>query len=94
VLHDWNEKDARLLLQKSFDALPANGTLFVHDAHISKDKTGPIEIAEYSVLLMLSSQGKCYSVGEMESMLQSVGFTPIAYAPTVAFRSIIVAQKR
>jgi hypothetical protein len=93
VLHDWNERDARILLQKSFAALPPRGMLVVHDAHLSKDKTGPIEIAEYSVLLMLSSQGKCYSVDEMENMLQSVGFTRITYVPTVAFRSVITAEK-
>jgi hypothetical protein len=93
VLHDWNENDARHLLDKSFIALPPGGTVVIHDVHLSRDKSGPIEMAEYSVLLMLSSQGKCYSEAEMEAMLQSAGFINVTYAPTVAFRSVIFAER-
>lgn len=93
VLHDWDEQAAWSLLRKSFDALPPGGALVLHDAHLWSDKTGPLEVAEYSALLMLSSQGRCYSVGEMEHILESVGFTGVRHIPTVAHRSLIVADK-
>jgi SAM-dependent methyltransferase len=93
VLHDWGENTVEELLRKSFAALPPGARLLIHDAHLQADKSGPLEVAEYSVLLMLASEGKCYSVGEMEQMLRSVGFQAIRHLPTVAFRSLIVADK-
>jgi hypothetical protein len=93
VLHDWDVKSVRLLLKKSFDALEPKGLLAIHDAHINRQKTGPVEVAEYSILLMLSTRGKCYSVGEMEQLLQGVGFTNVRLNPTAGFRTVITARK-
>jgi hypothetical protein len=93
VLHDWDVKSVRLLLQKSFNALEPKGLLAIHDAHINRQKTGPVEVAEYSILLMLSTRGKCYSIGEMEQLLLDVGFTNVRRKQTGGFRSVITARK-
>mgnify|MGYP002749837560 CR=1 FL=1 len=93
VLHDWGEATVAGLLQKSKNALPAGGKLVIHDAHLDADECGPLEVAEYSVLLMLASQGRCYSVGELGRMLESIGFENVETIPTVAFRSLVVADK-
>jgi hypothetical protein len=65
----------------------------IHDSHINADKTGPLAVAEFSVLLMYSTEGKCYSVTELNNMLQSMGFTDHRFIPTIADRSIITAKK-
>lgn len=93
VLHDWDIKSVRLLLQKSYDTLEPQGLLAIHDAHINRQKTGPVEVAEYSVLLMLSTRGKCYSIGEMEQLLLDTGFTNVRCKQTAGFRSVITARK-
>jgi predicted O-methyltransferase YrrM len=93
VLHDWDSDDVKTLLKKSYDSLLDGGMLLIHDAHINGEKTGPIEIAEYSVLLMSSTRGKCYSVKEMKDMLICAGFLNIEVIPTVAKRSVIKAKK-
>jgi len=93
VLHDWDVQDVKLLLQKSFDTLEPHGMLAIHDAHINRQKTGPVEVAEYSVLLMLSTRGKCYSLGEMKQLLQEVGFINVHLKHTAGFRSVMTAQK-
>jgi hypothetical protein len=67
--------------------------LIVHDAHLNRDKSGPLPVAKYSALLMSVTEGKCYSIGEMETLLTEAGFTEIVYTPTVADRSIITARK-
>ena len=67
--------------------------LIIHDAHINEDKTGPISVAEYSVLLMFLSEGKCYSITEMKEMLDKAGFRDFNYTPTILNRSIITARK-
>ncbi|MEP6919012.1 MAG: methyltransferase, partial [Acidobacteriota bacterium] len=93
VLHDWDEPTVRNLLQKSFAALPAGGAVMIHDAHLNADKTGPQHVAEYSVLLMHSTVGRCYSVAEMDNYLTDAGFRQVAYAEGAAARSVITAQK-
>ena len=93
VLHDWDEPIVRQLLNKSFAALPSNGLIVVHDAHTNADKTGPLPVAAYSALLMNITEGKCYSVAEMQGYLQEAGFGPAEYFPTAADRSVMTAAK-
>ncbi|MCL2115593.1 MAG: methyltransferase domain-containing protein [Methanobrevibacter sp.] len=93
VLHDWDTDDVKILLKKSYDSLLPEGILLIHDAHLNAEKTGPIEIAEYSVLLMSSTRGKCHSVKEMEDMLIDAGFLNIEVIQTVGKRSVIKAKK-
>jgi len=50
----------------------------IHDAHLNAEKNGPLPVAEYSVLLMFSTEGKCYSISEMEDMLSETGFSEIS----------------
>ena len=93
VLHDWDEPLVKKLLKKSFAALPSNGLIVIHDAHINADKTGPLPVAAYSALLMNITEGKCYSVAEMQGYLQEAGFGPADYIPTAADRSVMTAAK-
>ena len=93
VLHDWGESDVRLLLSKSLDALEPGGMVAIHDAHIDGEKTGPLPVARFSVLLMHSTQGKSYSVGELGSFLDELGFREMRFTETTGSRSIITAKK-
>ena len=94
VMHDWNLKQNTLLIKNSFDALNSGGVIMVHDAHISNDKTGPVSVAEYSVLLMFSTYGKCYSISELEPVMRNVGFKEIQEIKTIGNRSIITGVKK
>ncbi len=93
VLHDWDFAEVRKLLAHSFAALKPGGMLIVHDAHINEDKSGPLTVAQYSSLLMHSTEGKCYSLGEMRALLTEAGFSNMQYQPTAADRSIVTARK-
>jgi SAM-dependent methyltransferase len=93
VLHDWDEPVVRKLLAASARALPVGGRIVVHDAFLNADKTGPLPIARYSVLLMHVTQGRCYSVAEMESWLQAAGFSMPTVVPTALGRSALVCTK-
>jgi hypothetical protein len=44
-------------------------------------------------MLMHSTEGKCYSVSEMQSYLTETGFTTFDFKPTAASRSIITGVK-
>lgn len=93
VVHDWGEENVQIILKNSFAALPPGGLLMIHDAYLNEAKTGPLPVAEFSVLLMYSTEGKCYSIKEMQNMLEATGFVDIQFAPTVAWRSVITAKK-
>jgi hypothetical protein len=93
VLHDWDEPVVRQLIGKSFDALPAGGLIVIHDAFLNAEKNGPLHVAEYSVLLMHSSEGRCYSTREMQQYLTDAGFRDVAYRDTAAARGIMTAAK-
>ncbi len=93
VLHDWEAPAVDMLLEKSFAALPPDGMIVILDSHINREKTGPLAVAAYSVLLMASTEGKCYSVAEMENLLGAAGFAGVDYRETAADRSVITARK-
>lgn len=94
VLHDWGVAEVKKLIAISRDALPAGGMLIIHDAFINADKTGPMHVAEYSALLMHSTQGKCYSTGEYAALLDETGFTPGDYHDTAVARGFMTAIRR
>jgi hypothetical protein len=93
VLHDWGADDVRHLIAASYAALPSGGWFVDHDTHINREKTGPLSVAEYSVLLMHSTQGKCWSVAELEAMLVEAGFGIHDHRATIADRSVLIARK-
>jgi SAM-dependent methyltransferase len=93
VLHDWDEALVYRLLAASYDALPPGGWLLDHDMHIDERKSGPLPVAEYSVLLMHSTPGKCWSVGELSQMLTEIGFAGIEHRPAAGDRSVLIARK-
>ncbi len=93
VLHDWDIPIVRELLARSFEALPSGGQLLIHDAFLNRDKSGPLHVAEYSVMLMHATQGRCYGVGEMENWLQETGFTDCQELPGGAARCGLIATK-
>lgn len=93
VLHDWDSPVARQILAKSARALKPGGMLVIHDAHLNETKTGPLPVAKYSALLMHSTEGKCYSLAEMRSFLDELGFTDFQFRETAVDRSIITVRK-
>jgi predicted O-methyltransferase YrrM len=93
VLHDWGASAVDSLLRLSFDALAPGGLVVIHDTFINADKSGPLPVAEYSAILMHSTQGKCYATSEYEAMLAAAGFEGVTYAETAVDRGAMTARK-
>jgi len=93
VLHDWDADVVRRLLRASADALPADGVVIIHDAFLNDDKSGPLSVASYSVLLLYMSQGRCYSFAEIEGWLSEAGVEPVQRVPSALERHAIFARK-
>jgi cyclopropane fatty-acyl-phospholipid synthase-like methyltransferase len=93
VLHDWGEETVQGFLRKSYAAMKPGGLVIIHDAHLNEAKNGELHVAEYSVMLMHSTEGRCYSVKEISNYLQDAGFVSPTLTPTAAARSVIMASK-
>jgi SAM-dependent methyltransferase len=93
VLHDWDAPRVQQLLDSSFAALPPGGLLLDHDTHVDAGKRGPLPVAEYSVLLMHSTPGKCWSVRELAEMAGRAGFVDVEHRPTAGDRGVLLARK-
>lgn len=93
VLHDWDWPEVRAILNASAQALAPGGLLIIHDAWINADKSGPLPVAAYSAMLMHSTEGKCYSTLEIETLLRELGLANFQFRETAADRGILTATK-
>ncbi len=93
VFHDWNPDSIRLLVKNSFTSLSPEGLVVVFDAHLNDDKNGPLSIAEYSCLLMHSTDGRCYSRMEISEILLEAGFVRINVSEIAADRTMITGRR-
>jgi hypothetical protein len=80
-------------MRASFAALPPGGAVVVHDAMLGPDGAEPRAVAEYSVLLMAFTSGRCYSRSELTELLERAGFGAIAHTPTVVNRDLLTGVK-
>lgn len=93
VLHDWNEETVKQILRRSWDSLENGGMMLVHDTFLNESKTGPLHVAEYSILLMHVTQGRCYSEGEITDWASEIGFVMDQRVESGAVRSALVYHK-
>ncbi len=93
VLHDWDVDLVKQLLKTSAASIEPGGLMIVHDTFLNADKSGPLHVAEYSVLLMHVTQGRCYSEKEISDWAGEVGFQPVEHVQSAAVRSALVFQK-
>lgn len=90
VLHDWSDEQARGILQRAAHAIPAGGLLVVHDAFLNPDKLGPLPVAQYSALLMHSTEGRCFSTAEIREWAEGSGLQWRGNHATAVDRSILI----
>jgi hypothetical protein len=67
--------------------------ILIHDAHLNRQKTGPLPVAAHSVFLMAVTEGRYYSISEIESFLKEAGFSGMKYRKNALDHSIITARK-
>ncbi|HEV2099112.1 MAG TPA: methyltransferase [Stellaceae bacterium] len=77
VFHDWTPEQCRFLAEKSYATLPSGGRLIVHELLLDPDKAGPLVPSLMSMVMLLWTEGRQYSVLELTQMLESAGFTDV-----------------
>lgn len=93
VLHDWDLPEVGRILDQSAEALGSGGLLVIHDAFLNDEKSGPLPVAEYSVILMTVTRGRCYSVAEIRALLMARGFAGLRFTACGADRGVLTAVR-
>jgi SAM-dependent methyltransferase len=82
VFHDWNESTNRQLARSAFGVLPGGGRVFLHEMLVDEDGGGPLAAASFSMLMLLGTQGKQYTLAELATILRDAGFIDVHARPT------------
>ncbi len=94
VFHDWSDETCRLLARRSFEALPSGGRIFLNEILMDDDCTGPFPAAAFSLLMLVGTLGKQYSLAEFRDILGSAGFTAVEAVRTGGgYYSLVSARK-
>jgi acetylserotonin N-methyltransferase len=94
VFHDWSDETCRLLAKKSFEALSAGGQIFLNEILMDDDYTGPFPAAAFSLLMLVGTLGKQYTLGEFREILGSAGFVDVQAVRTGGgYYSLVSARK-
>ncbi len=94
VFHDWSVETNKLLAAKSFAALPSGGRIFLSEILMDDDGTGPWHAAAFSLLMLIGTLGKQYSLPEFREILESAGFVDVEAVRTGGgYYSLVSARK-
>ena len=94
VFHDWSEETNALLARKSFAALPSGGRIFLSEILMDDDGAGPWHAAAFSLLMLLGTLGKQYSLPEFRTILEGAGFADVQAVRTGGgYYSLVSARK-
>ena len=94
VFHDWSDETCRLLARRSFEALPSGGRIFLNEILTDDEGTGPFPAAAFSLLMLVGTLGKQYSLAEFRDILESAGFTDVSAERTGGgYYSLVTAVK-
>ncbi len=94
VFHDWSEETNKLIAKKSFDALPSGGKIFLSEILMDDSLDGPWCAASFSLLMLVGTLGKQYSLPEFRGILESAGFADVHATRTGGgYYSLVSATK-
>lgn len=94
IFHDWSDATCRLLAKKTFAALAPGGTIMLHEILMDDDGCGPFSAAAFSLLMLLGTKGKQYSLPELRDILESAGFVDTeACSVGSGYYSLVTARK-
>lgn len=93
IFHDWGTEQCLRLANKSFEALPAGGRIYIHEMLLSDTKDGPVAATSFSMCMLWGTQGKQFTAGELNQLLTQCGFADISITKTYGYYSLIVGKK-
>ncbi len=82
IIHDHDDESVRILLQAVHAALPPGGRLLIAEPMAGTAGAEPIGDAYFGFYLLAMGRGRARTAVEIQSLLQSSGFSRIRFVPT------------
>ena len=94
ILHDWNEENKKMLIQKVYDSLPENGVFIAIEAVIDNErKANPFGMMMSLNMLIETSDGFDYTKDDFDRWVKEVGFKSTEIIPLTGPSSAVIAYK-
>jgi hypothetical protein len=74
-------------------AWDGGGRLIVHELLLEDERPGPTAVASYGVAMLLWTEGRQYSGGELSLMLSEAGFTDVEVHRSFGYWGIVTGRK-
>jgi 3-hydroxy-5-methyl-1-naphthoate 3-O-methyltransferase len=96
IIHSENEATNASLMKKCFDALSPGGMLIVKDHIMNRELTSPAAGAVFALYLLLTTNGRDFSLDEVCSWMREAGFRDLEerVLPSPPFTSSIVIARK
>jgi precorrin-6B methylase 2 len=95
ILHDWDLAEKKMLLKKSFDALPDGGAVIVYDAVIDDDRRENAFGLLMSLNMLIETTGGFdYTGAECQAWMREAGFTETRVEHLAGPDSMVIGLKR
>jgi len=94
ILHDWDLDEKRMLLKKSYDALPKGGALIIHESLIDDDrKANALGLLMSLNMLIETPGGFDYTGADCRRWMKEAGFRKSYVEPLAGPDSMVVGIK-
>jgi O-methyltransferase domain/Dimerisation domain len=94
ILHDWDLPTKKMLIQKSFDAIPSGGALVVYEAIIDDDRSKNAFGLMMSLNMLIETPGGFdYTGADCCGWMREAGFTQTRVEPLVGPDSMVIGIK-
>lgn len=94
ILHDWGKDEKKLLIQKTYDALPEGGAFVVIENIIDDDRSKNAFGLMMSLNMLIETEaGYDITFADFSSMVKETGFTKTSIIPLTGPTSAAIAYK-
>ena len=93
IFHDWDPETNARLAASAFKALPSGGRIHLHEMLINDEGSGPLAPAAFSMMMLLGTKGRQYSLAEHAATLTGAGFRDVKARDSYGYFSVVTAVK-
>ncbi len=94
IFHDWDLEINARLAASAFEALPSGGRIYLHEMLINDEGSGPLASAAFSMMMLLGTKGRQFSLAELTGILEGAGFADVTAQNTYGHYSLVTGHKR